>query len=97
MKVEGREIRPMTPRDVREMVAYIGKHRTTEVPIEVAMAGETPGDDRSAGWATVAAYEQTGTTWWIESIDPWRFGWTENEPWPTEEMRVRVQQGPPKP
>jgi hypothetical protein len=25
----------------------------------------------------VAAYEEAGVTWWIESIDPWRFGWTE--------------------
>ena len=31
-----------------------------------------------------------------ELPSPWRFGWTENEPWPAEEMRYRVRQGPPK-
>lgn len=32
----------------------------------------------------------------IESIDPWRFGWTGEERWPAEEMRTRVREGPPK-
>jgi hypothetical protein len=34
----------------------------------------------------VAAYEEAGVTWCIKSIDPWRFGWTEGEPWPSEEL-----------
>ncbi len=86
----------MTPRDVRDVVRYIAEHRTGDEPFDVVIAGETPGDDAAAGAAAVAAYEAAGTTWWIEGITPWRFGWTGDRPWPAEEMRARVRQGPPR-
>jgi hypothetical protein len=44
----------------------------------------------------VVAYVEAGVTWWMESIDSWRFGWTEGESWLSEEMRRRVRQGPPE-
>ncbi|HJQ28460.1 MAG TPA: hypothetical protein VJ827_03915, partial [Rubrobacter sp.] len=71
-------------------------YRTGTGPFDLVIAGETPGDDHAEGAAIVAAYEEAGATWWIEGIDPWRFGWTENDPWPTREMRARVRQGPPE-
>ena len=96
MKVEGGRIVPMTPEDVRGVARYVAGHRTADGPFELVVAGETPGDDRAAGAGIVAAYKEVGVTWWIESIDPWRFGWTEGEPWPAGEMRTRVREGPPK-
>ena len=96
MKVEGGRIVPMTPEDVREVARYVAEHRTAEGPFEVVVAGETPGEDRAAGTGLVAAYERAGTTWWIESIDPWRFGWTGEERWPAGEMGTRVREGPPR-
>ena len=86
----------MTPQDVRDMTRYVAQHRTNEEPFDVVVAGETPGDDRGSGAQIVASYEEVGLTWWVESIDPWRFGWTEGGPWPAEGMRARVRQGPPK-
>jgi len=38
-------------------------------------------------------------TWWIEPVDPWRFGWSFEVAWAPEAtvlMRERIQQGPPK-
>ncbi|HWI46062.1 MAG TPA: hypothetical protein VNT12_07805 [Rubrobacter sp.] len=70
--------------------------RAGDGPFELVVAGETPGEDRKEGVRIVSAFEEAGVTWWIESIDPWRFGWTEGEPWPSEEMRRRVRQGPPE-
>ena len=96
IKVEDERIVVMTPQDVRDMVRYISGHRARNGSFEVVIAGETPGEDHATGTQVVATYEEAGATWWIESIDPWRFGWTENEPWPAEEMRYRVRQGPPK-
>lgn len=96
MKVEGGRIVPMTPEDTREVARYVAGHRAGSDPFELVVAGETPGEDRKEGVRTVAAYEEAGVTWWIESIDPWRFGWREGEAWPSEEMRHRVRQGPPK-
>lgn len=96
MKAEGRRILPMTPEDVRDVTRYVAEHRTEEGPFDVVVAGETPGDDRATGAMIVEPYEEAGLTWWIESIDPWRFGWTDNRPWPTGRMRERVRQGPPE-
>jgi alkanesulfonate monooxygenase SsuD/methylene tetrahydromethanopterin reductase-like flavin-dependent oxidoreductase (luciferase family) len=96
MKVEGGRIVPMTPEDAREVAHYVADHRAGSDPVELVVAGETPGEDRKKAARLVAAYEEAGVTWWIESIDPWRFGWTEGASWPSEEMRRRVRQGPPE-
>jgi alkanesulfonate monooxygenase SsuD/methylene tetrahydromethanopterin reductase-like flavin-dependent oxidoreductase (luciferase family) len=95
MKAEGRRILPMTPQDVRDVTRYVAEHRVNEGPFDVVVAGETPGGDRAAGEEILVPYEEAGLTWWVESIDPWRFGWTGNGPWPTAEMRARVREGPP--
>ena len=48
--------------------------------------------------ALIDTYIEAGVTWWIEPIDPWRFGWSYEVPWDpqaTVQMRERVRQGPP--
>lgn len=96
MKIEGGRIAPMTPEDVWEVARFVASHRGGSGPFELVVAGETPGEDQKEGARLVAAYMEAGVTWWMESIDPWRFGWTEGESWPSEEMRRRVRQGPPE-
>jgi hypothetical protein len=47
----------------------------------------------------VEPYAQAGVTWWIEPVDPWRFGWSFEVPWAPEAtvlMRERILQGPPR-
>ena len=96
MKVEGGRIVPVTPEDAREVALCVAEHRAGSDPFELVVAGETPGEDRKQADNLVAAYEEAGVTWWIESVDPWRFGWTGDESWPSAEMRNRVLQGPPE-
>jgi len=47
----------------------------------------------------VESYANVGVTWWIEPVDPWRFGWSFEVPWAAEAtvlMRERIRQGPPR-
>lgn len=60
-------------------------------PFEIFDGGHTPGDDDPAVSARL------GATWWIESLDPWRFGWDNSERWPEiEPVRDRIRRGPPR-
>ncbi len=84
----------MTLQEVSGVARHVAEHRTNDEPFDVVAAGETPSDDRTACAEIVAPYEEVGLTWWVESIDPWRFGWTEHEPWLAGEIRARMRQGP---
>ncbi len=77
------------PNDLREIVGYIKAHRRIDASFDVVAGGYTPGDD-------VASWAAAGATWWLEVIDPWRFGWARGQPWPLEAMRARIAQGPPR-
>lgn len=86
----------MKPEDIRDLLAYIRRFRESDGPFDVVHTGYSSGTDaaHAAGW--VGAYQQAGVTWWLESINPWRFGWDMKGPWPVEAMRERILQGPPK-
>jgi alkanesulfonate monooxygenase SsuD/methylene tetrahydromethanopterin reductase-like flavin-dependent oxidoreductase (luciferase family) len=72
------------PERIAEMVAEIGRHRTTDTPFEVAIDGYSePGDPKLPH-----AYEAAGATWWLESINDVRG--------PLEETMARVRVGPPE-
>jgi hypothetical protein len=75
-----------------KLVAELRSLRTDiSAPFEIFGGGHTPGDDDPAVSARL------GATWWIESLDPWRFGWDNSERWPeTEPVRDRIRQGPPR-
>lgn len=78
----------------RALVAELRSLRADpDAPFEYFDGGHTPeGDDDPALSADI------GATWWIESLDPWRFGWDGTAAgWPAAEpMRERVRQGPPR-
>jgi alkanesulfonate monooxygenase SsuD/methylene tetrahydromethanopterin reductase-like flavin-dependent oxidoreductase (luciferase family) len=86
----------MTPHDVRDMLAYVGRHRTDESPFDVVIGGHTAGVDSAVDRAVVEPYVEAGATWWLEDVSPWPFGWTWQGPWPFEAMRERIRGGPPK-
>jgi alkanesulfonate monooxygenase SsuD/methylene tetrahydromethanopterin reductase-like flavin-dependent oxidoreductase (luciferase family) len=90
---------PMTPDDVREMVAYVMAHRASQEPFAVCVPGITPGDDPAAGAAHVAAFAEAGATWWIEDCGPERFSSFRDAArpvWPAQEIEHRIRQGPPR-
>ena len=78
----------LTPDQLRAAVAYIEEYRGGMQSFDVTWAGFTPGDDPRVGASKVSPYVEAGLTWWIESLSPQRGS--------LEEMRRRVQQGPPR-
>ncbi len=62
-------------------------------PFEYFDGGHTPGEDDPALSADI------GATWWVESIDPWRYTWDGTaEGWPSvDRARERIRMGPPRP
>ena len=78
---------PMTPNDVRAMLAYVRQYRTSAEPFDVVVAGWAYAKGQAEGDALLAAYADAGVTWWLEGFLP---GDT------TADVRARIQQGPPK-
>jgi alkanesulfonate monooxygenase SsuD/methylene tetrahydromethanopterin reductase-like flavin-dependent oxidoreductase (luciferase family) len=71
---------------------------TENRPFALIHSGETPGDDPAQAAATVQPYIDFGIDWWIESINPWRWGASIEEPIKVENidrMVERIYQGPP--
>jgi alkanesulfonate monooxygenase SsuD/methylene tetrahydromethanopterin reductase-like flavin-dependent oxidoreductase (luciferase family) len=86
----------MTSDVVREISAYIRQHRHSTAPFDLVVAGATSGDGSAKDAGMLHGYEDAGATWWLESIEPWRFGWNWQGAWPIEAMTARIRQGPPK-
>jgi hypothetical protein len=58
-----------------------------------------PGDDREVASNIAEQYEELGITWWLENVDPWRWGHSWEEPIPPpaiDQMEERIRQGPPR-
>lgn len=76
---------PLTPADLREAVAYVRSQRQQTSPFDVVFAGVT---EATQAAAVIQPYAQAGATWWLEGI------WVERGT--LQEMRERIQQGPPR-
>jgi hypothetical protein len=35
-----------------------------------------------------------GATWWVEAVDPWRYGHGDGQAWPLAAMEERIEAGP---
>ena len=89
----------ITPDEWRELLAYVQKYRASNTLFDAVHSGASPGDDLRKAVAMVEPYAQAGVTWWMETVDPWRFGWSWEVPWAPEAtrlMRERILQGPPR-
>jgi alkanesulfonate monooxygenase SsuD/methylene tetrahydromethanopterin reductase-like flavin-dependent oxidoreductase (luciferase family) len=79
---------PLTSPELRDIVAYVRKHRTDDAPFDVVIGGESEGDSPFVWKEPHRAYEEAGATWWNESLTDWRA--------PLEKMRGFVRSGPPR-
>ena len=79
----------------KEAVAYVRACREDDASFDIISVGYTSKDHAQAA-ETVAPYTEAGATWWLECLDPWRFGWNAQGVWPAAAIRERVSQGPPR-
>ena len=79
--------------DTAAVVARVGDHRNTDTPFDVAVPGESDGDDANR-LDRFAEHAEAGATWWVEAVHPWRYGWTDGSLWPLAAMRERISSGP---
>ncbi len=83
----------------RPIQDYIQQHRQSDVPFTYVHNGASPGDNLAEARRLVEPYQAAGVDWWIEGIDPWRFGWKWEDKWSKEatlQIQERVLQGPPR-
>lgn len=88
-----------SPAEWQENMDYVNQHRTSGGPYDWIHGGVTPGDDPVKASEIVKTYADIGVTWWIESVDPWRFGADWEEPLTPEFTKLineRILRGPPK-
>lgn len=81
---------------VRALVAELKSLRKDpHAPFEFLDCGHIPGEGPEA--RDRAPSTDLGATWWIDSFDPWRFGWDGSATgWPSVELaRDRIRRGPP--
>ncbi len=76
------------PKDIKDIIAYIEKHRTSTTHFDVVNIGWTSGRNRKRDKEKVAPYAEAGITWWLESLYM-----KQDSP---EKMHKRIRQGPPK-
>jgi alkanesulfonate monooxygenase SsuD/methylene tetrahydromethanopterin reductase-like flavin-dependent oxidoreductase (luciferase family) len=94
---------PLTIEEWRTIKQTIDHHRQQlgrlDKPFALIHSGETPGDNPATAAEKVQPYVEFGIDWWIESINPWRWGASIEEPIrpeSIEQMNERIRQGPPR-
>jgi alkanesulfonate monooxygenase SsuD/methylene tetrahydromethanopterin reductase-like flavin-dependent oxidoreductase (luciferase family) len=83
----------------RTIQAFIQQQRSQAEPCTWVHAGKSPGDDPAATEALVQPYAEMGIDWWVEEINPWRYGHGWFDSWTPEviaTMNSRILQGPPR-
>ncbi len=78
----------MRPDEMRDVIAYVMKHRTGYASFNIVHSGITPGESKTEDAQIVAPYVALGVTWWLENITPERGS--------LQEMGNRIRSGPPK-
>ena len=77
-----------SPEQIREVVEFTSQLRETDEPFDVITSGITAGLDEQTTEATLQAYRDAGTTWWLEWLDC-------GKPGTLEQVLEQVQAGPP--
>jgi alkanesulfonate monooxygenase SsuD/methylene tetrahydromethanopterin reductase-like flavin-dependent oxidoreductase (luciferase family) len=74
------------PEQVREVVAYIQRQRTSDAPFDVVVTGYVGEMPPAEAEARLRSYADAGVTWWQEG-----FWWSDTP----DDVHKRIQQGPP--
>jgi alkanesulfonate monooxygenase SsuD/methylene tetrahydromethanopterin reductase-like flavin-dependent oxidoreductase (luciferase family) len=63
---------------------------------DLVLVNGNPEWDLDRDGSEAARYEESGLTWWLEAVDPWRFSEDLSGGWPVGAMRERILAGPPR-
>jgi len=74
--------------EVRELIAYVARFRSSDSPFEVVVSGSTAGTSADQDHEIVAPYASAGATWWLETFVPWQYS--------PQQVRRRINCGPPR-
>ncbi len=85
-----------TPPDVyRDALAFMEPWRPDpDAPFDVTHVHGDPDLDLDRRRARVGPYAEAGVTWWLEDVAPWRWECDPRGPWPVEDMREFIREGP---
>ncbi len=79
---------PITPLVIREISAYIARHRKTATPFDICKYGLTEGKNLAQDRLLVREFGDAGATWWIEEIFSGRAT--------LKQIQKRIATGPPR-
>jgi alkanesulfonate monooxygenase SsuD/methylene tetrahydromethanopterin reductase-like flavin-dependent oxidoreductase (luciferase family) len=80
-------VRPPGPEDLRDILAYIRKHRISSAHFDAAIIGWGTGRSRTKDTEKITPLVKAGMTWWLESL----YTYCDSQ----ERMRERIRKGPP--
>jgi len=83
---QGDPIQP-TPNDLRAILSYVEKRRTTQAPFDVAIIGWGTGKNSKKNAKKIGPYIDGGMNWWLESLYTYQDS--------IDNMRRRIGMGPP--
>jgi alkanesulfonate monooxygenase SsuD/methylene tetrahydromethanopterin reductase-like flavin-dependent oxidoreductase (luciferase family) len=78
--------RPVTPEQVRELLAIVHETRPATEPFDVVLAGYTGNLSKDAATEQLGQLAEAGVTWWQEGVLP------DNT---LDDLRAQIQHGPP--
>jgi alkanesulfonate monooxygenase SsuD/methylene tetrahydromethanopterin reductase-like flavin-dependent oxidoreductase (luciferase family) len=78
---------PIQPGQLAELTHFVSTNRASDSPFDIIIEGQTPGEDPGRAGEIIAAYQDAGATWWIETL------WSEPD---LERVLSRIKQGPPR-
>jgi alkanesulfonate monooxygenase SsuD/methylene tetrahydromethanopterin reductase-like flavin-dependent oxidoreductase (luciferase family) len=78
---------PPGPKDIQDIVQFLGKERELPAGFDIALAGKMP-SDRKRSLEYMQEIHEAGATWWIETINEGAGSF--------EEMSRLIRTGPPK-
>jgi alkanesulfonate monooxygenase SsuD/methylene tetrahydromethanopterin reductase-like flavin-dependent oxidoreductase (luciferase family) len=82
----GRVDGPMTPDDVRNLIAYIGQHRTNGQPLDVVVTDQLGSTQGPQLRKRLRELEEAGATWWLVKAGTL----------PTGTVDAMLREGPPR-
>ncbi|HSK89306.1 MAG TPA: LLM class flavin-dependent oxidoreductase [Anaerolineales bacterium] len=82
------EDRAILPGEIREIKAYMEKHRASNDPFDVVVILWSEGEHSAEELQMVERYQDAGVTWWLEDLSTERFA-------SLQEACERLHKGPP--